>query len=366
MKSFRKIICLSAAVMLTACSTPAEQEQTPDASSATGRDALKSVTANTYVGEYGQYVESFTFTFEDGYDASKLSSSDFTVSETAKHPSAGHASFGVYDVTADGSAVTVSVDPFLYNDTYTAAAVIDGDTVSFAKADVNEMKVAVVDDFEALTTDQGMAYRLYVPESEAPLPLVVTFHGNGEQGTDNYLQMVNNRVTTKWGEPESQALYKCIVLGPQASQGWSDEELADVRGIIDQLIADGKADANRIYAAGLAGFEATIRFAAANTDLLAGVLAMIYWKDFDPDLSTLTDLPIWMTIAENDFTGEAPHIVETYEYLTNELGNKNVRYTLFTDDEMASYGLYGGLTHWGWIPTLNNPEMVDWLFSQHR
>lgn len=327
---------------------------------------ILSVKANTAVRDYGQYVESFDITFVPGYDASGVTRECFTFSGTAKHPLAGHESFGVWKLERKGDTLTVYVDPFLYKDTYTGEAMIGGEKVSLSKADVTGMRVAVVDDFEVHTTQSGMVYRLYVPDSDGPLPLVVAFHGNGERGTDGYRHMVDHRVVTKWGEPVSQARYKCIVLGPQSSEGWSDAELAEVRGIIDRLIEERKADPHRIYAAGLAAFQATLRFSAANTDLLAGVLAMLFWKQYTPDLAPLADLPIWMAIGVNDSTGESPYAREAYQYLTEELHNEKARITVFSEEQMMAYGLYGTITHWGWIPALDDPEICDWLFSNIR
>ena len=331
-----------------------------------GKEALLSVTADTCVRDYGQYVTSYKLTFAPDYNFSGITKDCFTFKETAKHPTGTQASFGAWKVEKEGDSLTVFVDPFLYNDKFTGEVVLDGECVSLSKADVPEMTVDVVDDFEALTADTGMKYRLFVPESDEPLPLVVTFHGGGERGTDNYKQMVNNRITTKWGEPQWQALHKCIVLGPQSNNDWSDDELKTVRKLIERLIDEKKADPKRIYASGLAAFQSTIRFAAANADLLAGVISMIYWKKYDPDLTPLNTLPMWLAIAENDSTGESSYVKEAYQYFKEELGNPNVRCTIYTPEEMLTYGLFGGLTHWGWIPTLNSPEICNWLFAQRR
>ncbi|MBR0341811.1 MAG: hypothetical protein IJH64_06125 [Oscillospiraceae bacterium] len=325
-----------------------------------------SVTANTCVRDYGQYVLSFTMCFDQECDLSGISTKDFKFTKTSKHPIAGHESFGAWKVEKTDNSLTVFVDPFLFNDTYEGEAALGDEPISLSKADITDMKVAVVDDFEALTAENGMAYRLLVPESDGPLPLVVAFHGNGESGTDNYKHMANNRVITKWGEPQSQSRYKCIVLGPQSNNRWSDDELAEVRKIIDRLIDEGKADPRRIYAAGLAPFQVTLRFAVANKDLLAGVLSMLFWKKYSPDMSSLKDLPIWFAIGVNDSTGESPYVKEIYQYFIEDLQNKNVRCTVFPEDEMQSYGLYSQMTHWGWIPALNNPEICDWLFAQHK
>ena len=338
----------------------------------TGKKALLSVTANTCVRDYGQFVTSFELNFDPEYDLSGVSADNFAFEKTAKHPIAGHESFGAWKVEKKNNSLTVFVDPFLYNDSYEGEVVLDGEKISLSKADVSGMRVEVVDDFESLTTESGLSYRLYVPQSDEPLPLVVAFHGNGERGSDTYKHMVNNRVVTKWGEPQSQARYRCIVLGPQSDLGtqsnnsWSDDELADVRRIIDCLIEEGKADPKRIYAAGLAPFQVTLRFAVANSDLLAGVLSMLFWKKYSPDMSSLTELPIWFAIAEKDSTGESPYVKEVYQYFTEVLHNPNVKCTIFPETETESYGLYGQMTHWGWIPALNNPEICDWLFEQRR
>lgn len=327
----------------------------------------KQITANTYVGDLGQYVESFVLTFAPGTDLSGVTKDSFLFRNTSKHPAAGHPSFGVWKLEKEENTLKAYVDPFFFNDEYRGELRIGGETVGLSKADVTKMNVAVVDDFEVHTTQRGMVYRLLVPESEEPLPLVVAFHGNGERGTDSYRHMVNNRIVTKWGEPVSQGRYRCIVLGPQASDTWSDEELADVRGIIDGLIAEKKADPRRIYVAGIAPYQVSMRFTIANTDLLAASLMMLFWKKYTPeDLSALADFPIWMAIAVNDFTGEAPFAKETFEYIRDELHNEKAKCTIFTEEQMMSYGLYGRQAHAGWIPALDSPEICDWLFSHVR
>ena len=332
----------------------------------TGKKALISSAVNTCVKDYGQFVTSFKLHFSSEYDLSGVSAECFRFSKTAKHPIAGHESFGVWKVEKNDNCLTVFVDPFLYNDGYEGEVLLDGEPVSLSKSAISEMSVEVVDDFQMLSTENGMVYRLLIPESEEPLPLVVAFHGNGESGTDNYKHMVNNRVITKWGEPQSQARNKCIVLGPQSNNRWSDDELSEVRKIIDRLIDEGKADPKRIYAAGLAPFQVTLRFAVANTDLLAGVLSMLFWKKYSPDMSSLKELPIWFAIGVNDSTGESPYVKEIYQYFTEVLHNEKVRCTIFPEEEMASFGLYGQMTHWGWIPALNDPEICDWLFAQRK
>ena len=51
---------------------------------------------------------------------------------------------------------------------------------------------------------------------------------------------------------------------------------------------------------------------------------------------------MWVAIAENDFTGEAPNMIEFAENM-KAAGNESIRCTIYTDAQMLEYGLFGGL-----------------------
>ena len=327
---------------------------------------LTNVTAQTKIGDYGQLATGFELTFSGDVSGLGLTAASFAFENNKVHPSLPNVSAGAVAVKAIGEKLTVEVAPFLYAQGFRATIVKDGAVLAtFTAADVTAMTIEVVDEFAAGTTEGGLQYRLFVPAHEEPLPLVIWFHGGGEGGTDNLKPLTANRGAVCIAEPAYQARHACAVLAPQSANSWSADELNEIASVAEGLIADGTVDAARVYAVGLAAQQATLRFSASHRDLLAAAMPIIYWKMFDEDWSPLADLPMWCAIAQNDFTGEAPNMQEFVDNM-KAAGNENIRCSIYTDAELTAYGLFGGLTHWGWIPTINNAEMIDWLFSNSK
>ncbi len=361
-KRMRKIFAVVLVVMLLVSSfafAESEEERLE-------MPQLTSVLARTRIGDYGQLATGFELTFDGSVQGMGITATNFAVEGNRVHPVLPDVSGGITGVRAFGDTLLVDVDPFLYNQGFRIALVKDGEVhFSFTAADVAEVQCEVVDDFTASTTENGLNYRLFTPESESPLPLVIWFHGGGEGGDDNAKQLTSNRGAVCFAEDAYQAKHPCAVLAPQSAKSWDAEELDEIATVAQSLIDAGIVDGNRVYAVGLAAQQATLRFSARHRDLLAAAMPIIYWKQFDEDWAPLVDLPMWACIAENDFTGEAPNMEEFVESM-REKGNDQIRCTIFTDAEMNAYGLFGGLLHWGWIPALNNADMIDWLFAQSK
>ena len=349
-------LLLAAVMLLSACAF-AEEMATPE---------LTAVTAETKIGDYGQLATGFILVFSEDVADLNLTIGNFAIEGNKTHPSLPDVSAGIIDVTTFGNTVILTVDSFLYAQGFRVTAVKDGVVLaSFTAENVTDIRTDVVDDFAMLTSEGGLQYRLYTPDTDEPLPLVIWFHGGGEGGTDNTKQLTANRGAVSFAEPAYQARHACVVLAPQSANSWAAEELDEIAAVAQGLINDGKVDASRVYAVGLAAQQATLRFSASHRDLLAAAMPIIYWKQFDEDWTPLHDLPMWCAIAENDFTGEAPNMLEFVENM-KAAGNEDIRCTIYTDAEMNAYGLFGGLNHWGWIPSINDTEMIDWLFSHSK
>lgn len=324
---------------------------------------ITAIRAETRVDDYGQVVTGFELTFADSVQSMSIAPSNFAIENNRVHPLLSDTASGATSVEVFGDTLHVEVDPFLYAQGFRVTLVQNGKVAfSFDAADVTDISTEVVDEFEFHTTDNGLNYRLYAPASKKPLPLVIWFHGGGEGGDNNTTQLTANRGAVCFAEPAYQAKHPAVVMAPQSAESWSAGELDEIAAAAQALVDEGKVDGSRIYAVGLAAQQATLRFCASHRDLLAAALPIIYWKQFDEDWTPLEDLPMWVSIAENDFTHESPNMIEFAESM-EAAGNKDIHCTIYTDAEMMTYGLFGGLTHWGWIPTINNAEMVDWLFS---
>lgn len=338
------------------------------------------VTAKTHVEDLGHTVDAFVIQLAEGFDASGIGVDNIHIENNLTHTLIPQFSDGAEKVSFINGYMTIDVDPFLFRKGFVLSCVKDGNVLfSITEADVSSFTTDVVDEFDTLTTDVQL-YRIYRPETEEDVPLIIWFHGAGERGSDGYKPLVDYRGAVCWAEPAYQAKHPCAVLVPQvpSEKIWDKEALDDVRVVADQLIAEGGIDADRVYLVGLSAWQATLWFATYNVDFVAGVVHSLYWHAFDPDpaigeawggtgwkVIADADLPLWSCISVNDPTGATEEFT-TYHVPYQEANNPNFRSSIWSQNEMFDMQLFGGLLHHGWIPTINNQEVIDWLFEQHR
>lgn len=74
---------------------------------------------------------------------------------------------------------------------------------------------------------------------------------------------------------------------------------------------------------------------------------------------------MWRVISADDPTGATAEM-ETRHIPCQMENSPNFRYTLWTEQEMYNYKLFGFLLHHGWVPAIDNQGMIGWLFAQSR
>ena len=367
----RKLLALLLAAALLLCLLPAAVAE---------EAAIEDIRIECYVSEFGRMIRRFKITFADAAPA--LDKSNIVIENNFTHPYIPDFSNGIERVVTHDRFMTVEVDPFLYNRGFIVSGVKDGAVLfSFTAENVTDIATEVADEFSLYHTDL-LTYRLYVPEdAEGPLPVIIWFHGGGELGEDGVAPLCDYRAAVCWAEPEYQAKHPCVVLVPQLPQGknWYQEDTrVDVRNEVDKLIADGIVDASRVYVVGFSYFQGALWFTTDNLDLVAACIHLLYWHAFDPDPKTgdewggigwkdIADaqLPLWTCGADGDPTGGTTEML-TYHIPYMEANNPNFHYSIWTTNEMYEYKLFGFMLHHGWIPAINNQEIIDWLFAQSK
>ena len=105
-------------------------------------------------------------------------------------------------------------------------------------------------------------YTLYSPKEGKKLPVVIYFHGFGENNAVTDTKVVS---TLTWDE--SQAVHPCIVLAPHIeddvylAQTNRDKLYRGVKNIVDKMVQNGNIDPDRIYVCGNSfGGLATVEF----------------------------------------------------------------------------------------------------------
>lgn len=242
---------------------------------------------------------------------------------------------------------------------------------------------ATVDDFlpGTFTDSKGLTlrYRLFVPADYDPAiryPLVTFLHGHGQRGDDNVKHVTAGALL--WTQPETQKSHPAFVLAPQspANDGWGRPE--GYRGypasspvhalfeLLDDVERRFSIDPARRYITGQsAGGHGSLlamkrqprRFAAAILVCPAGEPGR--FPDIPPEtegvgvVAGIEHIPLWF------FHGTADDVVPA------DLTRQRV-------DALRKAGgaprltEYPGVKHDAWHRAYAEPELVEWLFAQHR
>jgi predicted peptidase len=224
---------------------------------------------------------------------------------------------------------------------------------------------------ETFKSDEGgtLNYRLLVPpkiEEGKKYPLVIFLHGAGERGSDNAAQL-------KHGVGEfvrQRSDYPCFLIAPQCPEGkrwvevdWSaathdlpkeaGDQMALVRGVIDQFIEDKPVDADRIYITGLSmGGYGTWDAISRYPDLFAAAAPICGGGD-PKHAKTIKDLPIWCFHGDQDQAVKVERSRAMIEAIKAAGGE-------------PKYTEYPGVGHDSWTQSYKNDDFFAWLFAQKR
>ena len=217
-----------------------------------------------------------------------------------------------------------------------------------------------------------MPYRFLMPphyDRAVKYPVILFFHGSGERGADNTAQLRNG--VTLITTPVNRAKYPAIVIVPQcpAGQAWVDtawsapasvrtdqpsESMQLALKILDSVTTECNADRDRIYVMGLSlGGYATWDCITRYPEKFAAGVAVCGGGDENTVTAKVAQVPVW-AFGSSDDPNVPPirglHMVEAMM----KLGG-HPRYYLYTD-----------LGHVSWDKAFGEPDLLPWVFQQHR
>jgi predicted peptidase len=225
-----------------------------------------------------------------------------------------------------------------------------------------------VDGFEGRIFRKGrtaMPYRLFIPagyDKANKYPLVIWLHGAGGAGSDNLRQISNDNYYGPhlWAAPENQSKYPSFVLVPQTLGVWAEadpnrlspEETLTV-AIVDALEKEFSIDPRRIYVSGQSnGGNGTWDLITKRPSLFAAAVPLC--GGGNPALAgRVTHIPIWA------FHGEKDDVIPP-------VYSRSMIAEIRQKGGSPRYTEYPGVGHDVWLHALKEPELVDWLFAQHR
>jgi predicted peptidase len=235
---------------------------------------------------------------------------------------------------------------------------------------------AIADRFEAHTftgrDGHAMPYRLFRPRTVAArrtYPLVVFLHGSGGVGTDNSKQftggnLVGSRV---WALDANQGRQPVFVIVPQSDQGWVEGINAQTKAepsdgtpganllfeLLDSILLTLPIDRGRIYLTGQSlGGYGTFYMVMKRPDLFAAAIPVCGGGD-PTEASKFRGVPIWAFHGIEDPVVAAQRSREMVEAIRSVGGS-------------AALTEYEGVGHNSWEFAYAEPELLNWLYAQHK
>lgn len=221
-----------------------------------------------------------------------------------------------------------------------------------------------------------LRYRLLYPLNYNPkkkYPVVLFLHGAGERGSDNEIQLTHG--WKLFADSLNRAKYPAFVVFPQCpvnefwaristnriTQQWEfassepmTRPLTMVSALMDSFATSGSVNKKKIYIGGLSmggmgTFDMLWRkpgFFAAAFPICGGgdsTKASVYGKKF----------PIWI------FHGADDPVV-------NVNNSRRMVAALEASKAKVKYTEYPGVKHDSWNNAFAEPELMSWIFAQHR
>jgi predicted peptidase len=230
--------------------------------------------------------------------------------------------------------------------------------------------------FEARShkSDWVMPHRLFRPQANGKLPLVIYLHGSGGLGDDNLKQLGLGNVfgTRVWLLPENQRRFPCYVVAPQTDRGWSRYDFSqqpakEVPGlgdgsrlaleIIDSLCHEfaheAAIDDRRIYVTGqsMGGAGAWNMISNRSSFFAAAVICCGSFSSDDGTGSINT--PVW------NFHGDSDQTVPVSASRDRMAARRKA-------GGQPLYTEYPGVDHNVWQWAFTEPALPKWVFSQRR
>ncbi len=205
--------------------------------------------------------------------------------------------------------------------------------------------------------DGPRKYTVYVPEGydgSKAVPAVLFLHGAGERGDDG---IVPSQVGLGPAIARDPSAFPAIAIFPQARQTWAADspDAAGALAALEDVQKTYNIDEDRILLTGLSmGGHGSWSVAAAHPEKFAAVVVVCgFTREPDEVVSSVKGLPIWTVVGDADM----PFIFESMRQMVAKLREAGA--DLHSTE-------YRGVGHNSWDRAYNNPELIEWLLSQHR
>ncbi len=204
--------------------------------------------------------------------------------------------------------------------------------------------------------DTTLTYAILNPtkkESKTKYPLLVSLHGSGGRGNQNWVGSCAANKTLS--QPAMRHKYPCYIIAPtmNRNQRWSGAPLTALIELIKTSLKKHPIDPARIYVTGQSmGGAGTYSAIMAEPNLFAAAVPVC--GRGQPELAkNIAHIPIWI------FHGELDGVVPT-------IASRNMVTALKKAGGKPTYTEYVGVRHNSWTPAYADEKLWKWLFAQQK
>jgi len=215
-----------------------------------------------------------------------------------------------------------------------------------------------------------LPYNLHKPNIEQgkEYPLILYFHGAGERGSDNEINLKNG--IQNFVNEHNLKHNPCFILVPQCNKQyrWVETDwnalshslptemsipMSATMELLFQIIETYPIDVNRIYVTGLSmGGYASWDIITRYPNLFAAAMPICGGGD-ETKAKNISHIPIWAFHGTNDKVVFPVRSINMVDAINKYGGN-------------AKLTLYENMEHNVWTITYSNQEIIDWLFEQYK
>lgn len=248
-------------------------------------------------------------------------------------------------------------------------------------------------DFSLASDTLNIKAMLFVPDNYNPeitYPVVMTLHGLGECGDDNYRHILYNNLATTWGMNDFQAEHPCFIYSPQCPTGanWLTTSVhRSAMFMLDSLIEKYSIDTNRIYITGLSlGGMGTWSYLVDHHDIFAAAIPVCGALYGGPEerlahIDLIKDIPVWnfhggvdgvvqtyysrAIVGDYKMLGKNPVLTHAFGRLDFDLSEEDLQAFLNNHTDLL-YSEPRNVGHFVWDYAYLDETVKEWLFTKRK
>jgi dienelactone hydrolase len=212
--------------------------------------------------------------------------------------------------------------------------------------------------------EDSTEYMLYTPAHLEPgkkYPVALALHGCCGTSYHASLRNAVDPIVRMWHQfGENRQAVPTYIIAPATSRGWR-QHFGNLKKVMDELIASGRADPQRIYISGFSmGGEGTFEMIQQYPGFFAAAITM--GMRFRGDSNKVKDIPIWANQGETDwFSRSLRRDVAAIRHANGDAADTGA---VWITGVNPRYSNFKGVDHGVMWDAASKQDLTGWAYSK--